>query len=464
MNAGLAILDGPALRRRFPLAAAAVAETPELARLAALFALHAALGLAMHRLPALATIHTFATVLTVLAIAVSTRTPAAVLMCAAYVSGSEVLWRMSKSFTFHETAKYTVALLSFIGMVRLRRVRLPAGAVFYLLFLLPAAVFTFFYFPLNTFRKTAMFHLSGPIALTFCLLFCSNLRLSIRELWRVLIAFVAPLCGVAAVTVVSSYLRQVRFTTNSNFQTSGGFGPNQVASSLALGALMVVLIVLLGRMQWKLRALLTLLAGLLVVQSSMTFSRGGIIASAASLLLALPFVLAGHKYRKHIVAGVVVFLLLLSIAFPIVNAYTGGKLAERFAKKEMSGREQLAIIDWMLFLEHPWFGVGVGVSGYFHPGGTTAHTEFTRAIAEHGLLGVAAYLCLAWLLLRRSLAILRSPVNRPVRGLLVALMAWSLLYMAVNAMRTSAPGFALGLAFLTILPWQSAETEQSFSR
>lgn len=309
-----------------------------------------------------------------------------------------------------------------------------------------------------------MFHLSGPIALTFCLLFCSNLRLSIRELWRVLIAFVAPLCGVAAVTVVSSYLRQVRFTTNSNFQTSGGFGPNQVASSLALGALMVVLIVLLGRMQWKLRALLTLLAGLLVVQSSMTFSRGGIIASAASLLLALPFVLAGHKYRKHIVAGLVVFLLLLSIAFPIVNAYTGGKLAERFAKKEMSGREQLAIIDWMLFLEHPWFGVGVGVSGYFHPGGTTAHTEFTRAIAEHGLLGVAAYLCLAWLLLRRSLAILRDPVNRPVRGLLVALMAWSLLYMAVNAMRTSAPGFALGLAFLTILPRQSAETEQSFSR
>jgi hypothetical protein len=155
---------------------------------------------------------------------------------------------------------------------------------------------------------------------------------------------------------------------------------------------------------------------------------------------------------------------MLSVAFPIVNAYTGCKLAERFAEKEMSGREQLAIIDWMLFVEHPWFGVGVGVSGYFHPGGTTAHTEFTRAIAEHGLLGVAAYVCLAWLLLRRSLAILCDRVNRPLRGLLVALMAWSLLYMAVNAMRTSAPGFALGLAFLTILPRQSAETEQSFSQ
>ncbi|MGC8881639.1 MAG: O-antigen ligase family protein [Bryobacteraceae bacterium] len=464
MNPGLAIPAGPALRRQFPLAAAAAAEMPELARLALLFTLHAALGLAMHRLPALATIHTFATVLTVLAAAVSTRSPAAVLMCAAYVSGSEVLWRMSKAFTFHETAKYTVALLSVIGLVRLRRVRLPAGAVFYLLFLLPAAIFTFVYFPLNTFRKTALFHLSGPISLTLCLLFCANIRLSIRELWRVLIAFVAPLCGVAAVTVVSSYLRQVRFTTDSNFQTSGGFGPNQVASSLALGALMVVLIVLLGRMQWKLRALLTLLAGLLTLQSSMTFSRGGVMASALALLLALPFVLAGHKYRRRIVAGLVVFALLLAVAFPIVNSYTGGKLAKRFAQKEMSGREQIALIDWLLFVEHPWFGVGVGISGYFHPGGATAHIEFTRAIAEHGLLGIGAYLCLAWLLLRRSLAILRDPANRPWRGFLVALMAWSLLYMAVNAMRTSAPGFALGLAFLTILPRQTAETELSFSR
>lgn len=436
---------------------------PEARRILLIFGLHAALGLAMHRLPPLATLHTFATVLAVLAISVAAKSPAAVLMCAAYVSGSEVLWRMSKSYTFHETAKYLVALLSVIGMVRLRRVRLPGPALLYLALLLPAAIFTFYYFPLNTFRKTAMFHLSGPIAVTFCILFCANLRLVMPDLWRTVAAFIAPLCGVAAVTVVSSYLQEVRFTTDSNFQTSGGFGPNQVASSLALGALMLTLALLLARLPWKLRALLTAMAALLVVQSTMTFSRGGIAASAVALACALPFVLSGHKYRKQILAGLAGFALLLILVFPAVNAYTGGKLAERFTEKEMSGREELALIDWKIFEEYPLFGVGVGISSYFHPGGTTAHTEFTRALAEHGLLGLIAYICLAWLLLRRSASILWDPANRPLRGFLVALMAWGVLYMAVNAMRTSAPAFALGLSFLTILP-AAARAGQKFVR
>lgn len=431
--------------------------------LALIFGLHAALGLAMHRLPALATLHTFSTVLAVLAVSVSTRSPAVVLMCAAYVSGSEVLWRMSRSYTFHETAKYMVSLLSVIGMARLGRVRLPGPAVLYLALLLPAALFTFYYFPLNTFRKTAMFHLSGPIAVTFCILFCSNVRLSIRELWRVLLAFIAPLCGVAAVTVVSSYLRKVRFTTDSNFQTSGGFGPNQVASSLGLAALLLTLILLLARMPWKVRSLLTALAALFFVQSAMTFSRGGVLASGLALVCALPFVLAGNRYRTQILAGLVALALLLAAAFPLVNSYTGGKLAERFAEKKMSGREQLAAIDWLLFQEHFLFGVGVGISNFFHPHGATAHTEFTRALAEHGLLGVLAYACLAWLLIRRSVSILVDPLNRPLRGFLVALMAWPLLYMAVNAMRTSAPALALGLAFLTVLPL-TARQEVTFRR
>lgn len=436
---------------------------PEAGRLLLIFALHAALGLAMHRLPSLATLHTFCTVLAVLAISVSAKNPAALLMCAAYVSGSEVLWRMSKSFMFHETAKYTVALLSVIGMVRLRRVRLPGPALLYLALLLPAAVFTFYYFPLNTFRKTAMFHLSGPIAAAFCILFCANLRLSIPELWRTVAAFSAPLCGVAAVTVASSYLREVRFTTESNFETSGGFGPNQVASSLALGALMLAMTVLLARSPGKLRAALTVLAALLVVQSAMTFSRGGIAASAIAFGCALPFVLAGHRYRAQILAGLAGLAVLLILVFPAVNAYTGGKLAERFAEKEMSGREQLARIDWALFEEHPVFGVGVGISSYFHPGGTTAHTEFTRALAEHGMLGLAAYASLAWLLFRRSMSILLDPANRALRGFLVAMMVWAVLYMAVNSMRTSAPALALGLAFLTILP-AAARARQDFAR
>lgn len=464
MTPGVAI---PAAQvRRHSLAAVSVAagEMPEPGRLVLIFALHAALGLAMRQLPPLATLHTFATILAVLAVALYTRNPATVLVCACYVSGSEVLWRMSKSYTFHETAKYAVSLLCLIGLVRLRRVRLPGHAVLYLALLLPAAVFPFIYFPFDTFRKQAMFHLSGPIALTLAILYCSNLRVAAGELWRAAVAFAAPMAGVAAVTVRSSYMQQVKFGTESNFQTSGGFGPNQVSSSLAMAALLMLMAALLARAGWKWRVLLAGLASLFTVQSAMTFSRGGVLSLAAALIVTGPLVLSGHRYKRQILLGLAGVALVLAVAFPIVNAYTGGKLAERFAEKEMSGRERLAAADWRVFEEFPVFGVGVGISKFFHPHGVTAHTEFTRALSEHGLLGVAAYLSLFWLLFRRGVAILGSRELWPYRGLLLALIVWPMAYMVVNAMRTSAPGLAIGLAFLTVLPGAAPAGRERFAR
>lgn len=439
-------------------------ELPQPRRLLLVFALHVALGLAMRQIWQLATLHTFATILAALAISLSTRNPAVVLMCACYVSGSEVLWRMSKSYTFHETAKYAVSLLCFIGLIRMKRVRLPGHAVLYLALLLPAAVFPFVYFPFDTFRKQVMFHLSGPIALTLAIVYCSNLRISAGELWRACIAFITPLCGVLAVTVRSSYMQQVRFGTESNFQTSGGFGPNQVASSLAMGALLLLMGVLLAHTGWRQRVMLGGLAAAFTLQSAMTFSRGGVLSLGVALAVAGPWLLAGHRYKRQIVMGMVAVALVLAVAFPLVNAYTGGKLAERFAEKEMSGRERLAAADWEVFQEFPVFGVGIGISKFFHFGGVTAHTEFTRALSEHGLLGLAAYLALLWLLFRRGVAILEAREFRPYRGLLLALIVWPLAYMVVNAMRTSAPGLAVGMAFLTVLPGLALEQKERFAR
>jgi O-antigen ligase len=320
------------------------------------------------------------------------------------------------------------------------------------------------YFPFDTFRKQVMFHLSGPIALTLAIVYCSNLRIRAGEMWRAGVAFAAPLCGVLAVTVRSSYMQEVRFGTESNFQTSGGFGPNQVASSLAMGALLLLMGAVLGRTGWKQRAMLLGLAAAFTVQSAMTFSRGGVLSLGGALIVSGPLLLSGHRYKKQILAGMAGVVLVLAVAFPLVNAYTGGKLAERFHEKKMSGREELAAADLRIFEEFPVFGVGVGISRYFHPRGVTAHTEFTRALSEHGLLGLAAYLFLLWLLVRRAAAIVAARESRPYRGMLLALLVWPLLYMAVNAMRTSAPGLAAGMAFLTVLPEALLQQGQRFER
>jgi O-antigen ligase len=439
-------------------------ELPEAGRLVVIFGLHALLGLAMRQLSPLATLHTFATILAVIAISLSTRNPAVVLMCACYVSGAEVLWRMSKAYTFHETAKYVVSLLFFIGLIRLKTVRLPGHALLYLLLLLPAAVFPFVYFSFDLFRRHVLFNLSGPIALTMAILFCSNLRISAGELWRASVAFTAPLTGVLMVTVRSSYMQDVKFGTESNFQTSGGFGPNQVASSLAMGALLALMTALLARTgRWQ-RLVLAGLSAAFILQSAMTFSRGGVISLGLALLAAGPLVLSGHRYKKQILAGLIGVGLVLMVAFPLMNAYTGGKLAERFVEKKMSGRERLTAADWEAFQNNPVFGVGAGISKYFHPNAIAAHTEYTRALAEHGLLGVAAYLSLLWLLLRRTAAILEGRESRPYRGLLLALQVWPLAYMVVNAMRTSAPGLSIGMAFLTVLPGAVLAQKEKFAR
>lgn len=427
-------------------------DLPEARKILVVLGLHAVLGLAMHRLPPLATLHTISTALAVIALSLSTRSPAVILMCAAYVSGCEVLWRMSKAYTFHETAKYLVSLLCIVGMFRLRHVRLPGAAILYLALLLPSVVFTYYYLPLNQFRKTTMFNLSGPIATTLCILYCCNICLNIKDLWRVVTSYIAPVCGIATVTILSSYSDQIKFSTQSNFQTSGGFGPNQVSSSLSLGALMLTVTVLLARMPDKLRAALSILTVVLVIQSAMTFSRSGLLSYAAALACALPILLVQNRNRWQILVALAALCAVIMLLLSFADAYTGGKLFARFADKRMTGREQLAEIDWELFKQNPLFGVGVGISSYFHPRRIAAHTEFTRALGDHGILGLLAYSSLGWLVFRRVAGCLLDSSMQAAYGFPVALIVWALLYMSVNAMRTSSPALALGLSFLTVVP------------
>lgn len=420
-------------------------------RVALSFAVHGALGLAMHRLPPLATIHSVLTILAVVALSLWAKRPGLLLLCMCYVSGSEVLWRMSKAFVFHETAKYVIVLICVIGLVRLRRPRLPEGALLYLLLLLPSAVITYYSFrDFNLFRKLVLFALSGPLAITAAVCFGANLRLRARDLWHGVLALSFPLMGVASITLVSTYWREgITFSNSANFEASGGFGPNQVASALALGALLCFFPVVSSSFRLPLKALLIGVAAVFLVQSVMTFSRGGVVSALAALAMVSPLLVQGKKQRLGLLAAV----LLIGAAAPVVysqlNQFTGGKLEKRFTNTKMSGREDLVETDLALWRDHPVFGVGVGISRYYHSGFKAAHTEFSRAVAESGTLGALAYVVFGLLCLSRALTIFKHADVR-FRPILLAAMIWAFLYMVVNANRTSGPALAMGLAFLTI--------------
>ena len=72
-----------------------------------------------------------------------------------------------------------------------------------------------------------------------------------------------------------------------------------------------------------------------------------------------------------------------------------------------------------------------------------AHTEFTRLVAEHGVLGLAA---LGLLVLHGWRVVWRVKSPR-WRAFVAAMVAFSLLYMVVNAMRLVLPAFSFSLAF-----------------
>lgn len=420
-------------------------------QLAGVLAIHMALGLAMHRLPPLATIHALATIVAALGVSLYAKRPGVVLMAVFYVAGSEVLWRMSKAFVFHETGKYVLVLLCVIGLLRLERARLIGPALLYLLLLLPSVAITYYmFYGFDDFRRAVLFSLAGPLAITAAICFCANLRPSEGELRGSVFMMAFPLMGVAAITLVSTYWREgVTFTTQANFETSGGFGPNQVASALALGAMLLFLSAILSRPGLPVRLLAYGAATVFLAQSVMTFSRGGVLSVLISVALVSPILLRTRR-QMLVTFGSVAALLVVGVGvYAVLNQYTGGMLRERFQKEGMSGREQLMQTDLEIWQENPVFGVGVGISKYYHKGFKASHTEFTRALAENGSLGALAYLTLALLCAARGWELLRRQKG-VYRALLLASIFWAFLYMFVNANRTAAPALAMGLGFVTV--------------
>jgi hypothetical protein len=105
-----------------------------------------------------------------------------VVMVAAYIAASEVLWRAAEAQVFYEGGKYAIAAVFAASMVRLRLRRIHWLAVVYFLLLLPAIALTVGSVGLNLARGLISFNLSGPLALTLSVAFLSQIRLTPAQL------------------------------------------------------------------------------------------------------------------------------------------------------------------------------------------------------------------------------------------------------------------------------------------
>jgi O-antigen ligase len=78
--------------------------------------------------------------------------------------------------------------------------------------------------------------------------------------------------------------------------------------------------------------------------------------------------------------------------------------------------------------------------------GIAAHTEYSRLLAEHGLLGLFAIILLFFMAIR---AFWHAPTAQ-AKGLTVAFMGWSLIEMLHQAMRLAAISYFFALPLATL--------------
>lgn len=381
-----------------------------------------------------------------------------VLVFLAYIGGGEVLWRMTQAHLLWEHGKYMMIAIAAIALVvewrgklTSRRFRTMLPLVL-LVVLLPAVIPSFTQLGFTEGRDQISFNLSGHAALVALALYVWERPINRGQAVKIMLALIAPIIGVAFLSLYNTLTTEFTFIEASNFVTSGGYGPNQVSNLLGLGALMgIILITVLPKAGGARFALVLLVMGI-IAQGLLTFSRGGLYSLALALVaFGLHLTQTSQARRRFILLMLLGAAVAVIVIFPYLNNYTGGSLARRFADLDTTGRLEAAEADLQAFAENPVAGVGVGLATVYRYTYFTelvaAHTEFTRLLAEHGLFGVAAILIMVAMLFLRY----RATPPGFNRALVASFAVWSTSIMMQSAMRFSAISFVFALA---LVAWQ----------
>ena len=419
-----------------------------------LLILHLPLGILLYNSSVAAFLHP-AIVMTIgLYWAIQKRQPIErVAFVAAYLIGSEVLWRMANAPIFWELGKYGSSLIMIVALFRREHFKIPNSILSYLLFLIPSCFITFAIDDLYWAKDKASFSMSGPICLFASSWFFSHVQLSLPKLKWLMLIITIPLVSVAMTTLFYTLSNpDIEFNTESNLMTSGGFGPNQVSAMLGLGLYATVSAYLLFKNGFKMTVILGILALFFAVQSVLTFSRGGMYAAVGALVIASLFqVDRPGQLIKRLIPVVALAAVFVMVLFPSLDNFTGGKLEERFESVDTTNRADIISSDLDVFWNDPYFGAGVGrsaderyeISQHY----ALSHTEFSRLLSEHGMLGIFAILSLAI----ASFFNIKCQKKGIGRALSAGAIAWSCLFMLSAGMRLAAPGFIWGISFVTVV-------------
>lgn len=426
-----------------------------------LVVLHVIVGFVIYTLPAFSVVYGLLTlVFGVFYILKKRNRNNEALYMAAYIVSLEVFLRMTGGGISYEFGKYAVTLYMIIGMFFSGIKRGGFTYLIYILLLLPAVLVSTEMLSYDTnFRKAVVFNLLGPICLGISALYCYQREVTYQQLLNVLTSFGLPIiCMMVYLFLYTPDLQEVVTSTGSNFATSGGFGPNQVATILGLGMFVFFVQILLNSPTKIILYTNILLLFVCSYRGIITFSRGGIFVGILMIVLFSYFLFKKLNLRaknKMVVLMVGAVLLGFSV-WTYSSLQTGGMIDKRYANQDAAGREKESLLtgretlmktELQMFLDNPIFGVGVGRNKEIREEETgidlVTHSEVTRLLAEHGTLGLFALLILIFVPLSLY------PTHRENLFLLSFFFFWAL---TINhaAMRLAAPAFVYALSLLKV--------------
>lgn len=383
---------------------------------------------------------------------------------AAYYVGLELMLRMTGGYITWEFGKYgTIILLGLGFIVEKRKYAWKAFWCVVMGALLLPGIFDTFAWSNNP-LENVLFNTSGMVTLIAATGYFYKRSFTFLALKRMLSWFLLPIIStIVYLFITTPDIDTISFTTQANFDTSGGFGPNQVASVLGAGWVIVLVYYLYKVLLTPNRWVDLCIFVVILFRALFTFSRGGNYAAIIALFAFLAVHVLSEDSRlisKKLFYTLLVTTVCAVIAVFLINNATEGVFAYRYTGRNMegemrgdvtTGRLELLKEEWEIFKDNP-LGVGAGGSTVFRSQMTgrsiATHNEFGRLLSEHGILGLAVIVMLIVYPIRHYF---KWKVT-DARAFLVLLCALSLATMMHSALRLALPAFLYGLSMVRLLP------------
>lgn len=406
---------------------------------------------------------------------------------AIYLAGFEIVYRIGKFYLLWELGKYLCIMVLVFGLLFSKRsFKIATPFIVYMLLLMPGIGVALYYGYSDSVyvRKLILQNMSGPICLGIAGVYFFRRQFSQESIIRLLRIGILPSITLVTLLFLGKKISEISFATGSNFETSGGFGPNQVSTMLGWG------IILLGfaffqKVHLTINKITDLaLLALLAFRGLLTFSRGGMVGALLGLVLCFGIPLLFNKEgRKKIGRSLIQFSLVGGLFFftlVFVNQLTNNYLYYRYiggtpqeiayASKTdntgyyLSGRELVAQQEWEAFKDFPFFGTGAGQGTIYriekYQFTTSSHLEFTRLIGEHGLFGLFAGLIMLFMPIKHFF----KHKNLVTRQWLILFFIISVFTMFHSGMRLAMPAVSFAMAFILIINQQFPQKRFSIKK